>query len=144
MKIDNLLATQGAVGCSAWLGLLLHIAWWVVFVAWLASLLAWLRLSVKYNRAYREYQDRYGEVYRHALEANKLNRVSLQYARRFGEPFDRCIQFVGCSPLSLGDSSIPSWTRWARVQHKLAKLLVCRIKDSFLKFHKQLKDERET
>jgi hypothetical protein len=47
--------------------------------------------------------------------------------------------FVGRPPLKLSDDASPSWTRRANAPHALAKLLVRRVKDFFLKWHQRMR-----
>ena len=90
------------------------------------------RLSVKYNRAYREYKNRYGEPYHSPLKADECNRVSLQRARRCCESLDRARQLIRRAIIELRDQALPRRASDADCAHTLPKLLIGCVKDFFL------------
>ena len=90
--LPTILLAHSLTGRSFALAILLA-CWITTFIALMTVITMWVCTALKYGKAYREYEQRYGEPYRSPLEANKSNRITLQCARglelRVGNSYKR-------------------------------------------------------
>ena len=88
------LTAPTAVGSGDLLGIWLRVIWLILFVAWLVVLILWLWTLMKYCKAYRDHQQRYGQPYNSPCEANERARISLQCFRGLGLLIHKAIKRV--------------------------------------------------
>ena len=69
-------------GCLGWIRTIISCLWCGFAIAWVIVFVLWSKALMAYGKAYREYEQAYGKPHQSPCEANKYNRVMLQFCRR--------------------------------------------------------------